>query len=134
MAGRRRRIGADGLASGGIPGGIRLILGASNFHIGIMTAIPFIVQPLQILAVVAVERVRMRKIVAVIAYFITYATWIPVALIPFIMDVPNTGAITLLLFFIAVRGAATAFVTTSWNGWLKDIVPLKSWATSSPSA
>ena len=80
-----------------------------------------------------VERIRMRKIVAVIAYFITYATWIPVALIPFIIDVPNTGAVTLLLFFIAVRGAAIAFVTTSWNGWLKDIVPFRtSWATSSP--
>ncbi|MDE2824150.1 MAG: MFS transporter, partial [Chloroflexota bacterium] len=76
------------------------------------------------LAVLVVERIRMRKIVAVIAYFVTYATWIPVALIPFIIDVPNTGAVTLLLFFIAVRGAATAFVTTSWNGWLKDIVPL----------
>ena len=116
--------GADGLASGGFLAAFALILGASNFHIGIMTAIPFIVQPLQILAVVVVERIRMRKIVAVIAYFITYATWIPVALIPFIIDVPNTGAVTLLLFFIAVRGAAIAFVTTSWNGWLKDIVPL----------
>ena len=115
--------GADGLASGGFLAAFALILGASNFHIGIMTAIPFIVQPLQILAVVMVERIRMRKIVAVIAYFITYATWIPVALIPFIIEVPNTGAVTLLLFFIAVRGAATAFVTTSWNGWLKDIVP-----------
>ena len=115
--------GADGLASGGFLAAFALILGASNFHIGIMTAIPFIVQPLQILAVVMVERIRMRKIVAVIAYFIMYATWIPVALIPFIIDVPNTGAVTLLLFFIAVRGAATAFVTTSWNGWLRDLVP-----------
>ena len=115
--------GADGLASGGFLAAFALILGASNLHIGIMTAIPFIVQPLQILAVVTVERIRMRKIVAVTAYFITYATWIPVALIPFIIDVPNTGAVTLLLFFIAVRGAATAFVTTSWNGWLRDIVP-----------
>ena len=115
--------GADGLASGGFLAAFALILGASNFHIGIMTAIPFIVQPLQILAVVVVERIRMRKIVAVIAYFITYATWIPVALIPFIIDVPNTGAVTLLLFFIAVRGAAIAFVTTSWNGWFRDLVP-----------
>lgn len=116
--------GADGLASGGFLAAFALILGASNFHIGIMTAIPFIVQPLQILAVVTIERIRMRKIVAVAAYFITYATWIPVALIPFVIDVPNTGAVTLLLLFIAVRGAATAFVTPSWNGWLRDIVPV----------
>lgn len=115
--------GADGLASGGFLAAFALILGASNFHIGIMTAIPFIVQPLQILAVAMIERIRMRKIVAVTAYFLAYAAWIPVALIPFVIDVPNARAVTLLLFFIAVRGAATAFVTTSWNGWLRDIVP-----------
>ena len=114
---------ADGMASGGFLAAFALILGASNFHIGIMTAIPFIVQPLQILAVILVERMRMRKIVAVTSYFIAYATWIPIAFIPFVIDVPNAGAVTVLLFFIAVRGAATAFVTTSWNGWLRDIVP-----------
>ena len=115
--------GADGLASGGFLAAFALILGASNFHIGVMTAIPFIVQPLQILAVVMVERIRMRKIVAVIAYFAAYATWIPIALIPFVIDVPNPGAVTVLLFFIAVRGAANAFVNTSWSAWLRDIVP-----------
>ena len=116
--------GADGLASGGFLAAFALILGASNVHIGIMSAIPFIIQPLQILAVIMIERIRMRKIVAVSAYFIAYATWIPVAIIPFIIDVPNPGAVTLLLFFVAVRGAAVAFVTPSWNGWLRDIVPL----------
>ena len=114
---------ADGMASGGFLAAFALILGASNFHIGIMTAIPFIVQPLQIAVVVLIERIRMRKIVAVAAYFIAYATWIPIAFIPFLIDVPNAGAVTLLLLFIAVRGAATAFVTTSWNGWLRDIIP-----------
>jgi len=114
--------GADGLASGGFLAAFALILGATNVHIGIMTAIPFIMQPLQIFAVVVVERLRMRKIIAVTAYFITYVTWIPIAFIPFVIDVPNPGAVTLLLFFIAVRGAANAFVNTSWNGWLRDIV------------
>ncbi len=52
---------ADGMASGGFLAAFALIIGASNFHIGIMTAIPFIVQPLQILAVVLVERMRMRS-------------------------------------------------------------------------
>ena len=115
--------GADGLASGGFLAAFALILGATNVHIGIMTALPFIVQPLQILAVIMIERIRMRKIVAVTAYFIAYATWIPIALIPFVINLPNPGAVTVLLFFIAVRGAATAFVTPSWNGWLRDIVP-----------
>ena len=66
--------GADGLASGGFLASFALILGASNFQIGIMTAIPFIMQPLQLVAVLAVERLRLRKAVAVTAYFFAYAT------------------------------------------------------------
>ena len=81
--------GADGLASGGLLAAFALILGASNFQIGVMTAIPFVMQPLQLAAVVAVERLRLRKAVAVAASFFTYATWIPVALLPFLIDVPN---------------------------------------------
>ena len=113
---------ADGLASGGFLAAFALILGASNVHIGIMTAIPFIMQPIQIAAVVVVERLRIRKIIAVPAYFVAYATWVPVALAPFLLDVPNPGAVTLLLFFIAIRGVAIAFVNTSWTSWLRDMV------------
>ena len=113
--------GADGLASGGFLAAFALILGASNLHIGIMTAIPFIMQPVQLVAVVAVERFRRRKAIAVPSHFIAFAAWVPIALIPFMINVPNAGAVTLLLFFIAIRGVATAFVNTSWTSWLRDI-------------
>ena len=113
--------GADGLASGGFLAAFALILGASNLHIGIMTAIPFIMQPVQIVAVIVVERFRRRKAIAVPSHFIAFAAWAPIALIPFMIDVPNAGAVTLLLFFIAIRGVATAFVNTSWTSWLRDI-------------
>ena len=115
--------GADGLASGGFLASFALILGASNFHIGIMTAIPFVMQPLQLLAILAVERLRLRKAVAVTAYFVTYATWVPIALLPFLFEVPSAAAVTFMLVFIGLRGAGNAFVSTSWNGWLRDLVP-----------
>ena len=115
--------GADGLASGGFLASFALILGASNFHIGIMTAIPFVMQPLQLIAVLAIERLRLRKAVAVTAYFFAYATWIPIALLPFLVEVPNPTAVALMLVFIALRGVSNAFVNASWNGWLRDLVP-----------
>ncbi|MDA1347257.1 MAG: MFS transporter [Chloroflexi bacterium] len=115
--------GADGLVSGGFLTAFALILGASNFHIGIMMAVPFLVQPLQILIVVLIERVRMRKVIAVSSYFVVYASWAPIAVIPFVLEVPNAGAVSVLLFFVAVRGVASASLNTSWNGWLRDIVP-----------
>ena len=115
--------GADGLISGGFLAAFALLLGASNVHIGILTALPPILQPVQLIAVVLIERLRMRKPFAVMSYFIAYAAWIPVALIPFILDVPNAGAVTLLLVFVALRGIAQAFLNPSWIGWIRDIVP-----------
>lgn len=114
---------ADGLASGGFLAAFALLLGASNFQIGVMIAIPFMVQPLQIFAVMAVEKAQMRKIYAVISYFVAYSMWIPISILPFLMETPNAGAVSLMLGFIGLRGMANAFVNTSWNGWLRDIVP-----------
>ena len=115
--------GADGLISGGFLAAFALLLGASNVHIGILTALPPILQPVQLVAVVLIERLRMRKPFAVMSYFIAYAAWVPVALIPFVLDVPNAGAVTLLLVFVALRGVAQAFLNPSWIGWIRDIVP-----------
>ena len=114
---------SDGLVSGGFLAAFALLLGASNVHIGIITALPPILQPVQLVAVVLIERVRMRKPFAVMSYFIAYAAWIPVALIPFALDVPNAGAVTLLLVFVALRGVAQAFLNPSWIAWIRDIVP-----------
>jgi MFS family permease len=115
--------GAEGLASGGLLAAFALLVGASNFHIGVMTAIPFVVQPLQIAAVIAVERWRQRKLIAVLAYFFAFASWIPIAGIPFLIDLPSPAGVALLLACMGLRGAANAFVNTSWSGWLRDLVP-----------
>lgn len=71
----------------------------------------------------AIERLRLRKAVAVTAYFFAYATWIPIALLPFLVEVPNPTAVALMLVCIALRGVSNAFVNASWNGWLRDLVP-----------
>lgn len=115
--------GAEGLASGGLLAAFALLLGSSNFHIGVMTAIPFVVQPLQIAAVLAVERWRRRKAIAVVAYFVAFASWIPIATIPLWLEVPAPGAVAVLLAFMGLRGAANAFVNASWQGWLRDLLP-----------
>ncbi len=113
--------GADGLMSGGFLAAFALLLGASNFHIGILTALPFLMQTIQIMAVVVVERLRMRKLIAVPSYFTVYISWAPIALIPFIVDVPDSRAVLLLLFFTGIRGVGSALVNTSWTSWLREM-------------
>ena len=67
--------GADGFVSGGFLAAFALLIGASNLHIGIMTAIPFIMQPLQLFSVVLIERLRVRKPLALVAYSLNFAAW-----------------------------------------------------------
>ncbi len=117
---------ADGFASGGFLVAFALAMGANNTQIGIMTALPFLMQVLQLLALVAVERTGLRKVFAVGAYFVAYAAWVLVAMVPFVLSVPHAGAVSILLALVAVRGAALAFVTTGWNSWLQDLVPRES--------
>ncbi len=117
---------ADGFASGGFLVAFALAMGANNTQIGIMTALPFLMQPLQVLALMVIERTGLRKAFAVGAYFAAYAAWVLVALVPFALSVPHAGAVTMLLALVAVRGAALAFVTTGWNSWLQDLVPQES--------
>ena len=117
---------ADGFASGGFLVAFALAMGANNTQIGIMTALPFLMQPLQVLALVVVERTGLRKAFAVSAYFVAYGAWVLVAMVPFVLSVPHAGAVTILLALVAVRGAALAFVTTGWNSWLQDLVPRES--------
>ena len=117
---------ADGFASGGFLVAFALAMGANNTQIGIMTALPFLMQLLQVLALFVVERTGLRKAFAVGAYFVAYAAWVLVAMVPFALSVPHAGAVTTLLALVAVRGAALAFVTTGWNSWLQDLVPRES--------
>ncbi|MBN2239231.1 MAG: MFS transporter [Dehalococcoidales bacterium] len=100
-----------------------LALGANNFHVGVLAAIPFIMQIVQIPAVWLIEKVRLRKFIVIASWFPSMLFWIPIALIPFLTPYPGDAAITLLLVFMAIRGILAAICNTSWNGWQRDLVP-----------
>ena len=113
----------DGLVSGGFLAAYALALGASNFHIGILIAIPFIMQPIQIAAVIAIERIRMRKAVTIPASVAVDLSWLLIGLIPFAIISPSPVAVTLLLLLTAIRGAGNAIEITGWTSWLRDLAP-----------
>lgn len=113
----------DGLVSGGFLAAYALALGASNFHIGILISIPFIMQPLQIAAVVMIERIRMRKAVTIPASVAVDFAWLLIGLIPFAIISPSPVAVTLLLLLTAIRGAGNAIEITGWTSWLRDLAP-----------
>ncbi|MFO8101008.1 MAG: MFS transporter [Dehalococcoidia bacterium] len=100
-----------------------LTLGCNNFQIGVLAAIPLLTQPLQIAFIPLVEKLRWRKAIAFGAWVPAQLLWLPVALIPFFLDVPGARAIAVLLGLMALRGVFVAACVCAWNGWIRDLIP-----------
>lgn len=115
--------GFTSITASGFLAAYALALGASNLQIGILAAIPFIMQPLQIPTILLVERLRRRKLMAVTAWFLAQLMWFPIALIPVFMQVPGAAAISVLLGLMGVRGVFSAVTNCNWNSWVRDLVP-----------
>ena len=113
------------ITTSGFLAAFALALGANNLQIGILAAIPFMMQILQIPTIWFVEKFRRRKVIAVIAFSAAQLLWFPMALIPLFIKVPSGGAITLLLILMAGRGLFTAIGGCSFNSWLRDLIPQK---------
>ncbi len=116
-------IGFSSITTSGILAAFALALGANNMQIGILAAIPFIVQPLQIPAILLVEKLRRRKAIATITWLIAQLIWFPIALIPLYLAVPGGAAVSMLLILMTVRGIISAVTNCGWNSWIRDLVP-----------
>ncbi len=118
-------MGLDAVTSGGFLAAYALALGANNFQIGLLAALPFMMQPLQLPAILLIERIGARKAISFFTFGAIQLLWVPIALIPFMLDLPSPGAMSLLLGLIALRSLITAPLNAAWNGWLKDLIPQK---------
>jgi MFS family permease len=116
-------LGFNSITTSGFLAAFALALGANNLQIGILAAIPFIMQILQIPAIWLVEKLRKRKAIAVTSWFSAQLLWFPIALIPVLISVPGGGAISMLLGIMAIRGLLNAVCNSAWNGWVRDLVP-----------
>ena len=98
-----------------------LSLGASNAFIGLVAALPHLASLLQLVGVVLVERLRNRRLICVSAAAMGRLTlWgLPIAAF---MGEPEVS-LTLLFAAMCVRYAMGAFVTCSWNPWIRDLIP-----------
>jgi MFS family permease len=118
----------DGLASeamgtlttGVFLAGFAVQLGASNFAIGILAAVPFFVQLLQLPAVILVERWRDRRRICVTASLIGRCFLILCGAVPLIGPAPGIAA---LVACLAVYQGMGAIGGCAWNSWMRDLVP-----------
>jgi len=113
----------ESLAVGAFLTAYALQLGASNFVIGLLAAIPALSNLLQLPTVFMVDKVQNRRSIAVFAGLISRPALLIAVLAAFVTP-PHLGLILLLIAF-SIRYAAGAVNTCAWNSWMRDFVPVK---------
>ncbi len=101
--------------------GMGLKLGASNFQIGLLAAVPALTQLIQLPAIYLVEKIRKRRWITVTAALVSRFAWLFVALIPFLFSASlGLGLLIGCLFFHFMVGG---IASCSWHSWMRDFVP-----------
>ncbi len=118
--------GACSQVMGSLTGGaflvaFALMLGASNFVIGILAAAGPLSQVLQIPAIVLVDRTGLRKLLVVVNSFISRLFLLAVAFVPWFVE-PRYRVPVLFAGLISYFGLGT-LSGCAFNSWMRDFVP-----------
>lgn len=111
---------------GALTGGAFLVafalsIGASNKVIGLLAAIGPMTQLLQIPSVALVDRLRLRKLITIVAVSLSRIFWIAIGLIPFV--VPDQLRIPIFLLCLFLFFGIGNVASCSFNSWVRDVVP-----------
>ncbi len=109
------------LAGGPILAAYALALGADNSYIGLIAALSFFAEFVQLPAIYLVERLKKRKYI-VIAF--SFASRLFIALIAALPLLP-VNPLNALLLFLAAHYLLAKVSNTAWNSWMRDLVPIE---------
>jgi MFS family permease len=98
-----------------------LLLGASNLIIGLVAAIPPLAQLMQIPAIYLIEKYRARRAICFFAIIASRSFWVLIAFIPILFGL--TGGLSILIVALVLYAAFGAISSSSWNSWMRDLVP-----------
>lgn len=112
---------------GAFSGGVILVafalnLGASPLQIGLLAAIPFLANAMQLPATLMIERVRLRQRISVVALTAARALTLGLAVLPLMSGEPQLALALLIAaqFVIAVLNAVGG---CALNSWLHQLIP-----------
>ena len=95
--------------------------GASNLYIGLIASIPHLAQLMQFPGVWLVERYRKRRLISVLSAGASRPALLLLALAA-LWPSPQAG-LALLLIGLILRYGVAGLVSSSWNSWMRDLVP-----------
>jgi len=129
--GLRMGIG-DGLASEAmttLTGGaflvaLALLLGASNFEIGLLAAMPTLTNVFQLLSIWLVRRYSNRRMISIVCSILAR---LPLAVLGYlVLTFPHQASVQVLIFFLFFYYFFGSVSGPVWNSWMKDLIPTQS--------
>ncbi|MFH0793624.1 MAG: hypothetical protein V2A74_06280, partial [bacterium] len=103
--------------------GYALALGATAFHIGVLNAIPFFFQGVQLVSAYLTNRLGRRKPLTLITSLMAREFWIVMIVLTFLPGLSATQKIYIFLavyFLACISGILTA---NAWILWMGDLIP-----------
>ncbi len=98
-----------------------LDMGANTVIIGLILAIPFLAQLIQIPAIYLVEQYQIRRRISLVASALSRFFLLLIVFVPVIYSIGF--AIPLLIILIAFHYTIGAIGTCSWDSWMRDLIP-----------
>jgi MFS family permease len=102
---------------------LALKLGASNFQIGLLAALPTLTNIFQLFAIWLAQRYNNRRVITLVCTALARCPLIVIGLMPFVFSAGTTiHTLIFLLFFHYLFGSLAG---ATWNSWMKDLLPVE---------
>lgn len=101
---------------------LALLLGASNFQIGLLAAMPTFTNIFQLLSIWLVRRYNNRRIISIACSLLARIPLLIIGSMVLVYSSSSINAVLVFLFFYYFFGSIAG---PSWNAWMKDLVPQK---------
>jgi len=98
-----------------------LKLGASNIVIGLLAAIPTLMQLIQLPSIYLVEKLKNRRAITVFASLASRTLFMLIAVTPFLFSIEI--ALSIVIITMILQSAFGAISNTSWGSWMRDLIP-----------
>jgi MFS family permease len=109
------------LTGGAFLTAMALSMGATNFQIGLLAALPTIANIFQLVAIWLVQKYNNRRAISVIGSFFARFPLLVIGLLPLMFS--GGSSIVALIVLLFVHYFFGSICGTSWNSWMRDLVP-----------
>jgi MFS family permease len=103
--------------------GYAYLLGANAFHIGLLSAIPFSFQALQLVSAYWTNRTGHRKVICFWNTLIARNVWVFFIFLPFLHFLTPIQKISFFLLLFSLASMAAVLSANAWTTWMSDLVP-----------